>query len=422
MKTLTFIRSAVLTASILFIQSMFGAKAPPPPPPSLENWRTVDDFANGVNHALTMAPNGALFAAGSTWSDQEGYRGVVKASMDDGNTWFPVSSSFVYPGLLYTIYSAIASDPMGNLYVSGIAWDDGVSIDGGPVRWIVQRSTDQGATWSLVDDYAPGGWWWLYENTALAVDSIGNVFCGFPANGGPGSTDTYWIIRKGVGGGSFTTVDTLASPNEYGPQDIYVHATAGIFAVGDDRVATVNRNGTTTLSRAWIVRRSLDGGSTWQTINTFQLSSGSRASATGVGGDAAGNLYVVGRAFGPPVKGVSRNHWVVRRSANGGNSWTTVDDYQIDPNNFSIAQQFVAGANGDLYVAGYGAVGPNDGTGRNYHWIVRKSVGGTGSWTTVDDFQYLGTGSAANSITADAFGKILVGGWGGDHWLVRRSP
>ena len=67
------------------------------------------------------------------------------------------------------------------------------------------------------------------------------------------------VIRRNNGGGgaNFTTVDTLPYPNDNGPQGIYAHPTAGVFAVGYDRVTTLNKNGTTSTSSAWIVRRSL---------------------------------------------------------------------------------------------------------------------------------------------------------------------
>jgi hypothetical protein len=419
MKTQDSIRFALLTTAALFIQSTFAANGPKPPtpPPPLENWQTVDDFVDGATEAMTVAPNGIIFTAGSAYTG-DGYAGVIRASVDGGNTW-STTSAFSYPGLVSTIYSAIASDSAGNLYVSGLAWDyDSTNVV--PTHWFVQRSGDGGATWSMVDDFVPGGDWWLWEHTALAVDASGNVFFGFAPNDGTSSWNTYWTVRRGIGGANFTTVDTLSYANDDGPQGLYAHPTAGVFAVGYDLVLVRNKNGTTSSSRAWIVRRSVNGGNTWQTVDTFQLSG--IASAAGVGADASGSLYVVGNAVGPAVKGSSWRHWLVRKSNDGGNSWSTVDDYQLDTNNNSWARGFVAAANGNLYVAGSAAVGPNDGTGSNSHWVVRKSLGGSGTWATVDDFRYLNTGSAAQSIAADGFGKVFVGGGGGGHWIVRRSP
>ena len=133
----------------------------------------------------------------------------------------------------------------------------------------------------------------------------------------------------------------------------------------------------------------------------------------GIGANASG-IYVVGS--GTVVnKGVSSSHWIVRKSSSGGNSWTTVDDYQLAADNSSQARCFVADANGNLVVAGSGA-------GK---WILRRSVGGTGPWTTVDVFQNGGSfRTEPNSIAADAGGRVFVGGFAlgdlDDHWLIKR--
>jgi hypothetical protein len=409
----------LFAAAALFTHTAFAAKPGPTPPP-LENWQTVDAFTDASNSGLTAAPNGALYAVGTGYPSE---RGVIRASTDGGFSW-SVLDQFVFPGFYRTIYSAIVSDSVGNLYVAGSAFDDGSLPDdvGGPVHWFVRQSTDGGATWTTVDDFAPGGGFWAYDDFdvhTLAVDASGNVFAGFFA---VSDSSAYhrgnWTIRKGAGGTAFTTVDTSPFTSAYGPKGIYAHPTTGIFAVGDGAILVTNKNKTTSTSGGWLVRRSLDGGATWQNIDAYQLSSGYFAQANAVGTDASGNLYVVGsgRAFN---NGLNTWHWIVRKSTNSGTTWTTVDNFQLEANNHSSASCFATDAFGNLFVAGSGNQGPWDGTGSNIHWTVRKSAGGTGAWTTVDYLQSGGT--AANAITA-AFGKVFVGGNGGGGWLVRRSP
>src|SRR5262245_23917191 len=155
---LTSIRVVLSGAFLGFTLTAFAAKpSPPPPPPQLENWQTVDDFVNGVTEALTVAPSGIIFAAGYGDTGQS-YVGLIRASIDGGNTW-STTSTFGYPGLDTTFYSAIASDAAGHLYVSGLAHGDWITYtnDGGPAHWIVQRSDDGGVTWAMVDDFVPGG-------------------------------------------------------------------------------------------------------------------------------------------------------------------------------------------------------------------------------------------------------------------------
>src|SRR6266704_6090611 len=103
------------------------------------------------------------------------------------------------------------------------------------------------------------------------------------------------------------------------------------------------------------------------------------------------------------VFGTSSSYWVVRKSADGGATWTTVDTYQLLTAGTQRALGFASDSLGNLYVAGEalasGGVGPN-------YWIVRENPGGTGSWITVDTV----TNSIPHAIAADGLGNVFVGG------------
>jgi hypothetical protein len=252
------------------------------------------------------------------------------------------------------------------------------------------------------DDFVPGGYQGSSDTTGITVDAAGNVYVS-------GLSDVLgkqaWTIRKGVGGTSFSTVDLMTGSY---PMAIFAHPTGGIFAAGRKSVTIKGKTST-----AWVVRRSADGGATWSDADTFQLSSSLYSTALGIGADALGNLYVVGR--GVTGSGINTSaHWLVRKSTNGGNSWSTVDDFQQNGSNVE-ARRFAATSSGDLYVAGMAT----SSAGR--HWIVRKSAGGTGPWSTIDDYQYVsGTSTEPHAMAADASGNLFVGGGGGVHWLVKR--
>jgi hypothetical protein len=240
------------------------------------------------------------------------------------------------------------------------------------------------------------------DDIGIATDAVGNVYasgCDFYKSGS--YYYPLWTVRKGVGGTSFSTVDTV--PNSR-PTDVFVHPTAGVFVAGMTTVTIKNQT-----SSAWLVRRSTDGGATWSTVDTFQLTGTKSSVAMGIGADAAGNLYVVGSGHAVN-KGITSNHWIVRKSTNGGNSWVTVDDYQLVADNSSQARCIAADTNGNLVVAGSGA-------GK---WIVRKNAGGTGAWTTVDVFQNAGSVTTPNAIAAGLFGNIFVGGNDSANWLIKR--
>src|SRR5439155_17629554 len=85
-----------------------------------------------------------------------------------------------------------------------------------------------------------------------------------------------------------------------------------LFVTGYGTVVTVTK-GKQTTQQYWYVRRSLDGGATWSTVDAY-----AGGQAKGIGADAPGNIYAVG---------ANGSHWIVRKSTNGGASWATVDDF-----------------------------------------------------------------------------------------------
>jgi len=383
---------------------------------SAQTWQTVDDFQyvpgqTAVNVGLAVAPSGNLFASGYAFDAAGVGHGLVMASMDAGNTWSAPLDDFTY-SLDHMVWydGGIVADSAGNFYAAGTAYP---ASGTGPFHWIVRRSTDGGLSWSTVDDFTPGGQ--STQPNDITADAAGNVYVAGVADFGNGVRA--WTIRKGVGGTSFSTVDSSSSSSLVKPQGIFVHPNAAIFAVGYGSVIVKRVS-----SLAWIVRRSTDGGATWTTVDTFQYSSSQNSLAFGVGADPLGNLYVVGRGA-MVMQGKLQNHWLVRKSNSGGSLWSTVDDYQFYPASISQANRFAADSDGNLYVAGWAS--PTSGAGAA-RWIVRKNAGGMGSWQTIDDFQYaVGFSSEPRAIVANSSGNVLIGGSGWSsseyHWLVRKK-
>jgi len=415
MKTQNSIRFALLAAAALFTHTAFAGKPPPPPPPPQPSSGTlVLNFSGpagigAYNWGLAAAPSGTVYALGNYWPNDANSRQLVLSSSDSGHSWLVLDDYAPperYVDFWFGLGGGIALDSASVLYVTGRSYDDLYLEPGEPEHWYVRRSSDGGATWVTVDDFVMKSSA-TTDEMGIAVDAAGDVYvsgCDFYSSGSD------WIIRKGVGGTSFSTVDFL--PNSY-PKDIFVHPTAGIFVVGSTQVTIKNQT-----SSAWLVRRSTDGGATWSNVDTFQLSSGKYSGAWGFSANASG-IYVVG-AGGAVNKGLSSDHWIVRKSTNGGSSWTTVDNYQLAADNYSSARCVAADAYGNLFVAGRGEQGGNDGTFSHRYWVVRKSAGGTGPWTTADVFQNGASGTTPNAIAADAFGNVFVAGDDGGNWLIKR--
>ena len=373
-------------------------------PASAQTWQTVDQYqyAPGVaaeNFGLAAAPSGVIYACG--WAgDGTTRHGLVMASADGGTTWSAPLDDFVYAGTATMDDGGITIDSAGILYVAGHYY-------GNPQHQIVRRSTDAGSTWQTVDDVAVG----TYSSSpsgsgGITADTSGNVFV-------VGRANNTWSIRKGIGGTSYATVDAY-QPGSSQAWAVFAHPTAGIFAVGQGTITLTSKHSVSS-SAGWFVRRSLDDGATWATVDAYQASSGSAAQARGIGTDAQGNLYVVGFAD-VPNKSLSISHWQVRKSANGGNSWSTVDDFV--PLADQLALGFAADATGNLFVTGWTSAGAGVGP---YYWLVRESAGGTGPWTTVDTF----ANAMPHAIAADHLGNIFIGGQDSGsstvQWVVRKN-
>ena len=388
MKTQNSIRFALLTAAALFTQTAFAGKPPPPspPPPPSSGALVLDYGGDSENHGLTIAPSGTIYASGvAVGSGMQ--VGRVIASSDGGSTWIGPLDEFALPGFSTYHFGGMASDAAGNLYTVGFITDDDYIV---PDRWIVRRSTNAGLSWTTVDDFSMGGSSGHFEGpTGIVVDAAGDIYVSGVSYS---SNIPRWTIRKGIGGASFVTIDLIATSSQ--ANAIFAHSTAGLFAAGYK-------------SGVWAVRRSTNGGATWSDVDSFQLSKNNAADALGIGADALGNVYVVGR--GRASNGM---HWLVRKSTNGGMWFSTVDDFMSGN---AEARQFAVTLGGDLFVAG---VANNSGLNR---WILRKNVGGAGAWVTVDDFKYDSDfWTEPYAIAPDTSGNLFVGGTGGGHWIIKK--
>jgi hypothetical protein len=412
MKTNLSWRLALCGAVALLTHTTFG-----------QTWQTVDDYQllpgnDSLVQAMGKDPLGNIYAAGYAAIDA-GYDtvAVIKKSSDGGATWSAIDAFSDGEAAPFCEYWGIVSDAAGKLYAAG---DDPGSASG---SWFVRRSLDGGMTWSTVDKLHLS-----YSDSAHAVatDSAGNVYVVGQAITGTDTLHPSWIVRKSADHGtSWSTVDTF-NPNVSGSaQGILCHPTAGLFVVGLG-FANTGSGMKRSSQKYWYVRRSLDGGSTWTTVDAYL-----GGSASGIAADASGNIHVVGN---------NSTHWIVRKSANGGTSWATVDDFApcvttvISTKPYKTQTQcydgyargIAADSNGNLFVVGRlgssGAYNPG---------VVRQQIAGTATWQTVDTFAYAaGHAATACSVVGDSFGHVFVGGWAYDatgttgpaHWLVRKFP
>jgi len=252
-------------------------------------------------------------------------------------------------------------------------------------------------TFETVLDYQyPGGQPASAGGDGLAADAAGNVFAGGSA---------YDAAGNGLGlvfGSSDPTVswpfaDTTnpnASQYDSAVWNLGTDSSGNLYSVGQ---LTPQSTGVP----SWQVQKWPADGSA-STFSLYQYTAGQWADATGFAADNAGNVYVAGGARDLVVTGSgkhqttqSNNHWLVRRSSDGGASWANVDDV-VGPS-----------ANGIAVVPGAGvfAVGGRFIPGS---WQVRRSVSGNaGTWSNVDGPYPNG---AARAVTGDGQGNIFVAG------------
>jgi hypothetical protein len=304
-------------------------------------------------------------------------------------------------------------DANGNVYSIGQLTPDNT----GTTYWYVRKSSDSGATWSTVDQSLYGAGRFM-DTTGFAADDTGNIYVvgwgqdqTVVGSGKHTTTQTtiHWLVRKSSNGGqTWNLVDDVIGPAANGAA--YVPG-AGVFVVGDRFVST---------TYPWLVRRSATGEpGTWSTVDNPSANASSAARA--VAGDNQGNVYVSGSMFITTQAATKHTAaqgyyaWVTRKSSDGGTTWSTVDTFTYAPN-----------------IGGYGPVGSGRNAAGNVvvvgessgHWIVR-TPDLSGAWHTIDDFQFASGGHAsASGVATDAAGSLLVTGSANDstgtHWIVRR--
>ena len=336
---------------------------------------------------MAATDDGVVFSAGGA-DDAAGVRhGLVRRSLDGGQTWINVLD-------LPNTHSCWSVTIGG----SGLVF---ATANANSKNWITTRSADGGATWAIVDSWLPAGS--AAAPYAVVEDPAGRVFVGGYIT--DTSSRQHFFIRRSVdGGATWSTVQDLTSPSGHSSVCALAATPAGVFAAG--RYSTTS----------WIVRRSTDGGQTWSTVDTY-YSGSSGNFPYGMTADASGNLYVTGVAYiSPGKKKPAVAHWITRRSINGGQTWTIVDDFV--PGSSNTGRAVTVDAFGRVFVAGY--------TLQNsvYRWITRASLDGGTSWFITDDVALTGSGYPRGA-SADAAGNVFIGGQapgpdGVNHGVVRK--
>jgi hypothetical protein len=368
-----------------------------------QDWKTVDDFtpagANAEAHGVAVDSAGRVYVVGTANG-----QGIVRYSVDGGATW-STRDDFVYPSGSNSLFNAIAMDPQGNLFVGG-------SSQTAVFHWIVRRSTDQGATWEIVDDYFrpmidpshPGTNGVVYS---LSSDSQGRVYgAGLMHETGP-SYLNWWVRSSDIGGTNWDTRLLLFSG--YAQVSQLTCAGEAVYVAGETSGGEAPTG---------FILGSSDHGAIWST--NFESTSEFYQAMTS---DSAGNVYSAG------ITSTSNGYdWLVRKGIPGSARWTILDQFS----NSGGPQSITVDAAGNICLAGYSADPHADTNGFHYTtftWLTRQYSIATGQWSTTDVFSYstnptnMLTAAMGTAIAPD--GSTFVVGWGTSdsgqrHWIVRK--
>lgn len=358
------------------------------------NYNAVSGIA-ATGTSIFISSTGDLysggFAAFSSTNPGNANHWLLRKSTNAGSTWSNVDDFYISKG--------ISGSGKGIVESANVLYSAGSANDASFAHWIVRTSSDVGVSWNTSDDYVyPSG-----KATAANVvgkDAAGNIYAA-----GYGSDTTgvkHWIVRKlspGSPGSSWGTVSDYILATGKSAEATSIAFSAGAIYVAGSALDSSNYT-------HWIVRKSTDGGSTWSTVDNYNLVTAKISIAYGIGvvgsGSAAG-VYVVGAA----VDSSNVNRWIVRKSTDGGATWSTVDNYNFVSGKDSYARTIAVDSNANIYVSGYASD-----ASFNTKWIVKKSTDGGATWTVVDTFSEASNLSAgAYSLMIDSNDKIYVAGY-----------
>lgn len=375
-------------------------------------WSVISDQTHSIGFNSQSSSGardsaGRIFVTGSGIDSSSIRHWTTRWSTDGGSSWAG-SDDYNLAAGKDAHANSMTVDASDNLYAAGYALDSSSLY-----HQVVRRSTDQGATWSTVDNfnYTAG-----QHSIASAIAVDGNT----PANAYACSTGWqsalvgHFLVRKGTNaGGAWSTVSdfNLVAGKSAGCNGIAVNGNT-VYAVGSAVDAS-------NISH-WIVRKSTDAGASWTTVRDYNFAASKDALAYSVLIDGAGTVYVAGAA---DTTASGAKHWMVQKSTDGGSSWTMVDDYVMSAGRNNYPQSIGKDSLGRIYVTGYSLTSSN-----LQRSIVRRSGDGGATWNTVDLLSLEGRSSLNTSIFECLSGRMCTVGVINDkdsvlRWSVRQlSP
>jgi hypothetical protein len=283
-------------------------------------------------------------------------------------------------------------------------------------QWIARRSLDAGATWTTIDTYAHPT-----SNRSSWAPEL--VAVGIDSQGNvyvAGYAAQLTTVRNKTVATLYWLIRRIGADGSLAAYDLYdtggggLSRVTGIACVGTD-VFAAGISGD-----RWQVRKSINGGATWSLEDNYRFNASYPSEAHAITADSAGNLYVVGtgrRQVGKGGTAITPGYFIVRKGTGlGGASFQTIDQFELEPNRHAAAYGVTVDAAGGLHVTGQ-AFGTVNGSVTS-RFVTRYLSSPSESWVTTDVFSTTGLG---RGIAVGTAGNVFsAGGAAGHDWVVRR--
>jgi hypothetical protein len=262
-----------------------------------------------------------------------------------------------------------------------------VYVEPGNGPWFVRKSADHGRTWSTVDRVQLRPDRFNYP-MGMTVDAEGHPWvAGVVAT----ESDTRGMIRTTSDEGQTWTVsDYFLYP---GSTDCKIYQVrridSALFAMGRCAVGGMTH---------WLVRRSLDAGRTWTTVDFPHEGRVRFSKAFDVAKANDGSLLMLGI-----VDSETGNGLLVRRSVDAGATWTDAWSDQTEPGADDVVGSIMVTSRGSLLMNEWVIDKKRHGRG-----VIRRSVDNGRTWTIADTFRHADELTLYAAIVEDAWGRLLA--------------
>ena len=310
--------------------------------------------------------------------------------------------------------NAVSADASGNLYVVGTTRGTfaGESVTNNYSYFIAKYNSSGTLSWLRQVGYSDGA---VYGH-GVSTDSLGNAYVfGDTSTNISGESEvnsiiSYFIAKYSESGLLLWTHQAGAESSITNGSGISTDSLGNSYVTGST-LGSINGESAIGEVDAFVAKYSESGLLLWTT--EFGAES-SYASGNGVNVDSSGNVYVAGHTSGN-ISGESlvvenTNYFIAKFSESGASMWTRQVGPESGVDTETVGNAVSTDLSGNAYIVGYtdAAISGESRIGYTDYFIAKYSSDGSLLWT-LESGAESGT-VPASSVTVDLFGNIYVAG------------